>query len=180
MSGMNVTGADFWNAHLHNVNLSGSTFTDSSFEDASLKDANLSGSTFNESLFWYAHFKDSDLSGAKFNDGEFRSAAFDGADLNATEFISSDLGRAIYLYAANNVSSAIFTDTECPDGRVPDESCYPDHLVPGGVTEPPPEVPCSTFEPDAYLSRVSRFRNCDLRQRSLVSVDLSSLSSRTG
>ena len=81
-----------------------------------------------------ASLRSANLSGGNFESGDFRDADFSMANLNNTDFTDADLEGAMNMANAININTAVWGDTDCPDGANSDNAtgggCYPDHLEP--------------------------------------------------
>ena len=84
-----------------------------------MRDAHLQGALFDAADISDADFSESDLSGASFQDADVEDADFSKANLTNASFRSSE-----------NVESATFDDTVCPDG-VESSDCYGERRLRG-------------------------------------------------
>jgi uncharacterized protein YjbI with pentapeptide repeats len=145
LAGARLAGADARRALLCDANLIGADLRDAdlgeaSLEDASLRQANasrirLDGATaafaqFNEirlvnaSLRGFsagsASFERAELSGADLSDAYLAHATFIGADLRGAQLDGADLSAADLtgadLHRATGLTTAIWSNTTCPDG----------------------------------------------------------------
>ncbi len=98
-SGANLSGVDFRDDSLHDVNLSGVNLSNADFHGATLGEidlskANLSSADFSSSYFDGADLGEANLSGADFSDAIFYDADLTGADLSGANLSYADLGGA--------------------------------------------------------------------------------------
>ena len=140
ISRADLHGAKLCDANLTDADLHASNLRDVSFEDATLRNANLSSADLVGVSAGFASFADTDLSNATWRDGDavggffagadlhradlrgtdLRSARMAGADLRyarlgGVDFTSTDLTGASWKHATG-LSTAIWSDTTCPDG----------------------------------------------------------------
>ena len=132
--------AKLCDAILTDADIHGSDLTGAALEDASLNRANLSWAILSGAQASFAPFVDANLSNAVWRDGFANGATFDGADLHRIDFRGTDLRSASFVgtdlrYArldgvdltnadltgaswrtATGKSSAIYSNTTCPDG----------------------------------------------------------------
>ena len=125
----NFEGADLTRADLSGMELSGVDF-----EDVDLEGADLSDGRFKDGRWDEVNLQSANLSEAEFTDMDFEDADFEHADLNNVQFDDCDLGGAKNMSSAENIHTAGWNDTTCPDGTGSDGNqggtCYPDNLEP--------------------------------------------------
>jgi hypothetical protein len=112
LSNANLKGAYLGGAALSNAQLTSANFTNAVFLAAVLAHANLSNSNFTSAVFTNANLTAANLTAAI-----LKSASFGGANLAGANLSRVNLAGATGLTSAN-LSNAIWSNTECPDGTL--------------------------------------------------------------
>ena len=124
LNGAGLDGVDFSGANLEEVRLNraemrATIFTNANLRRAKMRNASLKGALFIGSDVSDADFSESDLTGASFQDADVEDAEFSEADLTNASFRS-----------AENVETAVFDETRCPDGVISSD-CYEERRLRG-------------------------------------------------
>ena len=101
---VHLSGADFSDVDLKNIDLSGADLSGANFSGIDLKDinlsgANLSGANFTETFLKRTNFSQATLKGVKFNKAILNAIRFSKADLSNTEFKEAQLTAVIARHA---------------------------------------------------------------------------------
>ena len=124
LNGAGLDGVDFSGANLEEVRLNRAEMRATIFANANLRRAKMRNASLQGALFI-----GSDVSDADFSESDLTGASFQDADVEDAEFSESDLTNASFR-SAENVETAVFDETRCPDGVISSD-CYEERRLRG-------------------------------------------------